>query len=815
MELDLIQRIKDFKPTEAYITTFSIDLHYYEGFLLPLLQQLGCAKNVVIADSNKINDSLDSDPAYLAKLGREYLLISVHSEYAFHPKIYLFKKVLKDTTELLCFVGSGNLTYPGLNTNQELFVEEYWSGKGDAPASCESVLDYLNVILGSYGGEAPKLAKKWLMDNYPHAFRKQSPDQANLLRYPDKLSIFDQFIDRLGKRPVKSLFVTAPFYDDDLSAIKSVISSCKPKKIEMLIQPGKTLISMKKLRSLVRSAANTTVIALDPKEHPGRYLHAKMLVAHADDGEHVLVGSANISDVALFGREKVFNYEACIYSREGAKESILENLGIAGSTNVVDIDKLSDKTVEMPEEESRPLSMNLISAECYNGMCHFIIHGAEKRTSVDMEIVYCNGQRKTLAIGQKKGSKETFGCEEKIVAGAISARVIEKKSVYGKWMPLLFVSEIERRSRRYFTKAEKIKNSFLCATNEISQDYYLDMIVDSLIDDSLRSLESRIRTPKDTTQKESSATGRANIEIEAETPMRDEGFGSGSEMDFAEGLDYVISVLRERCQSGRMEEDVTNTEQDKEFEEYDDKIQETKNGMEDIDVLYFISRRLRSRRRVFVQNETVTDPLIKASYFSLITLPHIPKLHRYYIGDDKARHSCVDDDDWEEFLVDACNALGQLLFKAPSKSGWPVLAVGQLKKDIFEACTASAIYSFSTLYPFLLNRSSGLGDEGFNSSMSLNRFVALSAALINSYLKIEGSTIGTLKAKLTEICEHFPCGWMHVERSLHDFMDVVEECEKHDFSKPFIGKAGELYWYDSRELMLSAKGRREPVWKRN
>jgi len=814
VELDLIQRIKDFKPTEAYVLTFSIDLHYYEGFFLPLIQQLGCTKNIVIADSNKISENLETNSSYINKLGREYLLIPIHSDFAFHPKIYLFKKVLKDTTSLLCFVGSGNLTYPGLNTNQEIFVEEIWEKTGRPPQFWNEVSEYFNVILGSCRGEAAKLVKKWLSYSYPQQFEKENENLSILIRYPAETNIFEQFKARLKGKPVKNIFLTAPFYDEDLSAIKKVVSECKPKKIELLIQPGKTSVTTKKFISFVKANPNITLKAFEPKNYLGRYLHAKMIVATTGAEEHVLSGSANLSDVALLGRPKAFNYEACVYTRVDLKNSVLERLGIEKMSKPISLDKMPETVVEIAFKESEGPKFKLISSECYGGKCYFTVIGAEKHSTLDAELRYSDNKRGTIVLTQKKDSKDTFICEGRALFSAIAARILAEKDLYTKWTPILFVAEIERRSRRYFEKAEKLKDSFLRAANELNRDNYLDLIFDSLIEDSLKALEAKVSSSRVSLKEDDAMKGVATINIETETPIIEKTGESTAGLGFNEGLDYVISVLRERRQAGSMEEDVTNTEQDKEFEEYDQKLQEsTEAQLQEVDILYAISRRLKSRRRVFIKNESIKDPVVRSSYFSLIALPHMPKLHRYYIGDDKERHSCVSDDDWNEFVIESCNSLGLLTFKTPSKDIWPDLGVDILKKDIFEVCIVSILYSFVTVYPILKYRSNALGDEGFNSCLQLNRFTNLLAAMLQNYLKIEGSSPDILKDKLNEIREHFPCGWLFVEKSLVEVFDNVLDVINHNFKNPKVWEFGDLSYIAGKGFLLRAKGKSILLWE--
>lgn len=817
MELDLIHKIKEFKPTESYILTFSLDLHYYETFLLPLLQQNECIKNVVIADSNKVNENFETNPYFLNKIGREYILLSIYARFAFHPKVYIFKKTTKEITEILCFVGSGNLTYPGLNTNQEVFFEESWDGKGKASHVFQDILGYFTAILDSCRGESVKLARNWLDNGYPQVFEKETESSPSLLSYPNKDAIFDQFRSRIRKKQIRNLFLTAPFYDNDLSALKNVITECKPKKIDILLQPGKTDIATGRLVSFIKANSNIILKAFKAKDHANRYLHAKMIIATVDDGEYAMVGSANISDVALFGNAKVHNYEANIYQFNPARKSILEALDIEKISEPLSLDKIPDEPIEKIVAKSKAASsLEIISAECYGGLARFVVYGTEKQKALNAELLFSDSNKKTVSLQKEKSSQDIFICNEKDIFGALSARIIEKKDIFSKWIPLLFVGEIDRRSKKHFSKTERFKDSFMRAANELVRDNYLDLIIDSLIDDSLKIIETRTKVPKVVTKKDDSINGRATIDIQTEAPIIKKRLIIDLENSFTEGLDYVISALRERRTAGSIEEDVTNAEEeDKDFEEYDDKIQEVKEEKEEeeIDILlYAISRRLKARRRVFLKNESIQSPLARASYFSLISLPHIPKLHRFYIGDDKEKHLCIEDKDWDQFIVESCVSIGRNVFRAKAKTIWPDLGVDSLKKEIFEVCICSILYSCATIYPEIKYRIPSLGDEGFDNSLLINRLLTLSSALISNYLNISGATLEILKNKLDEMRDHFPCAWLHIERSISEVWDGVLFLLKNDFKKPIAWNYGELIFSSREGLVLNTKGKRVVLW---
>jgi hypothetical protein len=153
--------------------------------------------------------------------------------------------------------------------------------------------------------------------------------------------------------------------------------------------------------------------------------------------------------------------------------------------------------------------------------------------------------------------------------------------------------------------------------------------------------------------------------------------------------------------------------------------------------------------------------------------------------------------------------MGSILYKATSEEIWPNLAIDVLKKDVFELCVSSFLYALSTIYRFSKHRSESLGEEGFNNVLLVNRFVILLAALIRSYLKIEGTNTDGLRNTLTEIREHFPCGWLHVENSIWELFDEAVNFEKNNFKNPVKWEFGEIFYTPGRGFMLHTKGRCE------
>lgn len=100
----------------AVLLTFDFDPLFFERLVLPDLWAGGAGDVLVIADSNRIDESRTRWEGQVRYLGRRYILERAHVAGAFHPKM-----ILRLNTEgALVWVGSGNLTSGGWGGNGEL-----------------------------------------------------------------------------------------------------------------------------------------------------------------------------------------------------------------------------------------------------------------------------------------------------------------------------------------------------------------------------------------------------------------------------------------------------------------------------------------------------------------------------------------------------------------------------------------------------------------------------------------------------------------------------------------------------------------------
>lgn len=101
----------------AVFTTYSLNLRFFEHWVLPRLHAVGARRIVVFVDESQLGAALEQDPGRSS--GRSYHLVSTRlGPGAFHPKLILLHGA--ETTRLC--VSSANLTVDGQMRNVETAI---------------------------------------------------------------------------------------------------------------------------------------------------------------------------------------------------------------------------------------------------------------------------------------------------------------------------------------------------------------------------------------------------------------------------------------------------------------------------------------------------------------------------------------------------------------------------------------------------------------------------------------------------------------------------------------------------------------------
>ena len=291
------------------VTTFGLDFDTYETVVLPRLRGAGCRNNIVVADGRMLTLALDSRSSLPARAGSHYTVSGVGGNGGvFHPKLFL--QVGRDRGRLM--VGSANMT-AGLAGNLELIATFRSRGTGDAERQLiVQAWRYIGTFISpeqAHQAQWMHARAPWLADgevaNDP--IRLVDAAEGALLLSGDRQGI-DRRFAQLVNGPVRRLVVLSPYWDHSLDALVDLARQLEPRRLGVLIDPATEAFPaeaaarrLPKLEVYVRKAFGGT-----------RFMHAKAILALAEDADHLLVGSANCTTAALGSGDRAgANAEAC------------------------------------------------------------------------------------------------------------------------------------------------------------------------------------------------------------------------------------------------------------------------------------------------------------------------------------------------------------------------------------------------------------------------------------------------------------------------------------------------------------------------
>jgi hypothetical protein len=219
---------------------------------------------------------------------------------------------------------------------------------------------YLDDIVPGKAGAARE-AMEWARRRTPWLDAAPPPSQQGVVTLADGSAA--AFLARpggsgIGQRfaalvdePVERLVVISPYWDDALLGLAALETWLAPTRTQILLDTRSHVFPL----SAVRAHHEIVDIA---DVRPGRFTHAKLLLARTATHDHLLIGSANCSLSAL-GTEAFDgrNAEACLYRR------LPRGMGTAA----LNLDALLDRSAADPSEiepvTGTPLPLKALAAQ--------------------------------------------------------------------------------------------------------------------------------------------------------------------------------------------------------------------------------------------------------------------------------------------------------------------------------------------------------------------------------------------------------------------------------------------------------------------
>jgi hypothetical protein len=239
----------------SIVTTFGIDFDAYESVALPRFRGAGCSNNILLADASMLTYALDGASVRPESAGRHYTVSGATASGVFHPKIVV--QLGRRSGRLI--ISSANMTASGLAGNLELAgLVSSTEDKGGERDLIAAAWRYIDRCIDP-GERAIAHQWAWMRARTPWLFDTEPPSglvsladdsKAALLTSANESGIGTRFVNLVEEWPVRRLVVLSPYWDEDLAALRHLISALNPQETVILIDREKGLFPRAALRYL-------------------------------------------------------------------------------------------------------------------------------------------------------------------------------------------------------------------------------------------------------------------------------------------------------------------------------------------------------------------------------------------------------------------------------------------------------------------------------------------------------------------------------------------------------------------------------------
>lgn len=416
----LIKEIPSGKFHSALMTSFSINLYYWEIQLLRSLSAKDINFVSALVDSDCLSDQLlKFSKAFSGRRPLDFSLHGYKMKGAFHPKIQFYA----GRESVLVLVGSGNLTVMGHGRNLEVWspvmVE---SAENPAYPFIRNVWSYLKSLYQGLGEEAENII--YSIEENCDLLRNDDDEPAaehfigeDSIRFftNQSISLYEQCREWIGNDTIKTITVMSPFYDSKAELIKALYKQYKPQEIRLIIEEGfGSLPKPGNIPDYVKLYKWDKIAKASERRYQD-YFHSKCFFFEGESNHYMLCGSANAS-VAAFGLPGVMptNHEVSV----GFKSPTTDYFKMTGFVLTDPISTSDIKQTETQDATSSHAPITLWVKEAaylYNNYDILIYNSTDE---VDATITFYSGNRKALQAVYKRmkhGSNKISGIFKDVI----------------------------------------------------------------------------------------------------------------------------------------------------------------------------------------------------------------------------------------------------------------------------------------------------------------------------------------------------------------------------------------------------------------
>lgn len=336
-QIDLIKEFRQEQRDNDYIllTTYCFDPFLFDTYLLNNLRWNNPnSEIIVLIDAEQYEKSYEN---FTDISGKDYHLIPIYvNKGVFHPKMFLFLSTLNE--KLTSYIGSSNLTLPGLTKNAELISKTEYDLKEEY-SDINQLLEFLNGLKSDFIFERKVL--ETLENIIQHLSLFEGSEIVNsefkiLTNFNN--GIIPQLIQELEINDFEEIIMLAPFLSSKPKILEKLKNSLFFDKATLILPKGNH--NLDNVDSYMEFALNNS---LDLKIKEGEFLedsarrfHSKILYLKGSI-DYLLIGSPNLTISALLETANKGNLECSILYKDINPDEILKNVNSTLITNIENI----------------------------------------------------------------------------------------------------------------------------------------------------------------------------------------------------------------------------------------------------------------------------------------------------------------------------------------------------------------------------------------------------------------------------------------------------------------------------------------------
>lgn len=332
----------------ALFLTFGANIPFFENVLWRQLSSR-CRNKIILADGELLLTAYEQYAAsgLVRYVNHQYIVEGIFAPRAAHAKLILL--VNPDKGRLL--VGSGNLSQEGYAAGGELFTEYEYSAKTPATLNAFVAVHKLVESLTQLGYvQGPVLKRLELLFSETPWLYKAANNDLSPVRDNLEHSFLAQLKETLAGEAVEELWIMSPFYDEQCRGLAQLLASVQPLKAFLLVQPGRTSVSLDALQSVIHDTRSQCEIRSVRRGTNTPYIHAKLYLAKTAKRSVCLQGSPNLSQVGMMLAHPYGNIEVAnlLFGEPSTFDYILDQLEI--DPELVTLDEL-DLSYDQPDDK--------------------------------------------------------------------------------------------------------------------------------------------------------------------------------------------------------------------------------------------------------------------------------------------------------------------------------------------------------------------------------------------------------------------------------------------------------------------------------